>query len=75
MTKCHMCVDRLEENQTPACVQACPANAITIEAVNIKKWLEEDMEKEGVAPHLPDTSITKPTTRYILARDSRRCRI
>jgi len=24
------------------------------------------MEKEGVAPHLPDVSITKPTTRYTL---------
>lgn len=66
VTKCHMCVDKLEEGQTPACVQACPAEAIKIEAVNIDKWLSEDMAKEGVAPHLPDIEITKPTTRYIL---------
>ena len=66
VTKCHMCVDRLEANQTPACVQACPANAINIEVVNVEKWLKEDMAKEGVAPHLPDIEITKPTTRYIL---------
>ena len=66
VTKCHMCVDKLEEGQTPACVQACPGGAIEIEAVNVEKWLGEDMEKEGVAPHLPDISITKPTTRYTL---------
>ena len=66
VTKCHMCVDKLEVGQTPACVQACPANAINIEVVNVDKWLNEDMAKEGVAPHLPDIEITKPTTRYIL---------
>ncbi len=66
VTKCHMCVDKLTNGQTPACVQACPSNAINIEVVNIEKWLNEDMAKEGVAPHLPDIEITKPTTRYTL---------
>ncbi len=66
VTKCHMCVDKLEAGQTPACVQACPSNAINIEVVNVEKWLNEDMAKEGVAPHLPDIEITKPTTRYTL---------
>ncbi len=61
-----MCVDKLEIGQTPACVQACPSNAIEIEVVNVEKWLAEDMAKEGVAPHLPDIDITKPTTRYTL---------
>ncbi len=66
VTKCHMCHEKLDVGQTPACVQACPAGAIEIEAVNVAKWLDEDMAKEGVAPHLPDISITKPTTRYKL---------
>ncbi len=66
VTKCHMCVDKLEAGQTPACVQACPAGAISIEVVDTKEWIENDMAKEGVAPHLPDVSITKPTTRYTL---------
>ena len=66
VTKCHMCVDKLEAGQTPACVQACPGGAIEIEAVNVEEWLAEDMAKEGVAPHLPDIAITKPTTRYTL---------
>jgi len=66
VTKCHMCVDKLEVSQTPACVQACPANAINIEVFNVNEWREKDLEKQGVAPHLPDINITKPTTRYIL---------
>ncbi|WP_201352183.1 DmsC/YnfH family molybdoenzyme membrane anchor subunit [Hydrogenimonas urashimensis] len=66
VTKCHMCVDKLEAGQTPACVQACPAGAIQIEVVDKEEWIRSDMAKEGVAPHLPDISITKPTTRYTL---------
>ncbi len=66
VTKCHMCVDKLENGQTPACVQACPAGAIEIEVVDKDEWIRNDMTKEGVAPHLPDVSITKPTTRYTL---------
>ena len=66
VTKCHMCHEKLDEGQTPACVQACPGGAIEIEAVNVKEWLDEGMAKDGIAPHLPDISITKPTTRYTL---------
>ena len=66
VTKCHMCHEKLDEGQTPACVQACPAGAIEIEIFKPEEWLEGAIEKEGVAPHLPDISITKPTTRYTL---------
>ncbi len=47
VTKCHMCVDKLEAGQTPACVQACPGGAIEIETVNVEQWVAEDMAKEG----------------------------
>ncbi len=66
VTKCHMCADKLEAGQTPACVQACPAGAIQIEVVDKEEWIRNDMAKEGVAPHLPDVNITQPTTRYTL---------
>jgi len=66
VTKCHMCHEKLEVGQTPACVQACPSGAIAIEIVNVKEWLEVDMAKQGVAPNLPDINITKPTTRYTI---------
>ena len=68
VTKCHMCHDKLEVGQTPACVQACPSNAIEIEIFQPQKWIEEDIYKEGVAPHLPNINITKPTTRYTLPK-------
>jgi len=66
VTKCHMCHEKLDNGETPSCVQACPAGAIEIEVVHKDTWIKYDMEKEGVAPELPDTSITKPTTRYTL---------
>jgi Fe-S-cluster-containing dehydrogenase component/DMSO reductase anchor subunit len=66
VTKCHMCHEKLEVGQTPACVQACPAGAIEIEIVNTKQWLDSGLKKEGIAPHLPDVEITKPTTRYTI---------
>lgn len=69
VTKCHMCVDKLDASETPSCVQACPAGAIEIEAVNKQEWITHDMAKQGVAPHLPDIDITKPTTRYTLPKN------
>jgi DMSO reductase iron-sulfur subunit len=69
VTKCHMCVDRLNENQTPACVQACPEGAIEIEVVDVKEWVEENMQKEAKAPGLIDAKYTKPTTRYTLPKN------
>ena len=66
VTKCHMCHERLEVGQTPACVQACPSGAIEIEVVNVQKWLDEDMAKQANMPFLPDATITNSTTRYTL---------
>ncbi|MDQ7067019.1 MAG: DmsC/YnfH family molybdoenzyme membrane anchor subunit [Sulfurimonas sp.] len=66
VTKCHMCHERLDVGQSPACVQACPTSAIEIEVVNIKEWLERDIDKEGNMPFLPDARITNSTTRYTL---------
>lgn len=66
VTKCHMCHERLDVGQTPACVQACPSGAIMIEVVNIKEWLEKDRDKNANMPFLPDAKITNSTTRYTL---------
>jgi len=66
VTKCHMCNERLEVGETPACVQSCPTGAIEIEVVNVKEWLERDMDESGNMPFLPDAHITNSTTRYTL---------
>ncbi len=69
VTKCHMCYDRIEAGQTPACVQACPEGAIEIEVVDTQKWLEEDIDKEGNAPFLVDARLTNSTTRITLPQN------
>ena len=69
VTKCHMCHERLEVGETPACVQACPSGAIEIEVVNVKQWLEVDMHKQANMPFLPDATITNSTTRYTLPKN------
>ena len=66
VTKCHMCHERLDVGQSPACVQSCPAGAIEIEAVNVEEWLNRDMSEKDNMPFLPDESITNSTTRYTL---------
>jgi len=66
VTKCHMCHERLDVGQTPACVQACPSGAIEIEVVNVKEWLEKDIDENANMPFLPDARITNSTTRYTM---------
>ena len=69
VTKCHMCHERLEVGQSPACVQSCPSGAIEIEVVNVKEWLERDIDEQANMPFLPDARITNSTTRYTLPDD------
>ncbi len=69
VTKCHMCHERLDEGQSPACVQACPAGAIEIEVVNVQEWLDRDIDENANMPFLPDARITNSTTRYTLPKN------
>ena len=66
VTKCHMCHERLDEGQSPACVQACPSGAIEIEVFKPKEWLENEIDEQGNMPHLVDARVTNSTTRYTL---------
>ncbi len=66
VTKCHMCHERLDVGQSPACVQSCPSGAIEIEAVNVQEWLNRETSEKDNMPFLPDESITNSTTRYTL---------
>ncbi len=62
--KCDMCSQRLSHGEAPACVQACPHQAISIRTVDVT-----DVKSAAAAgvflPDSPDPRITLPTTRYL----------
>jgi Fe-S-cluster-containing dehydrogenase component/DMSO reductase anchor subunit len=65
--KCDMCSSRLAVGEAPACVQACPHQAIAIRIVNVAQVLE-DAEASQFLPGAPDPQLTHPTTHYKSAR-------
>ncbi|HET6663889.1 MAG TPA: 4Fe-4S dicluster domain-containing protein, partial [Acidimicrobiales bacterium] len=67
VTKCDMCMPRLEAGRAPACVSACPTHAITVEAVDVEAWRADHAAAD--APELPPSSLTLSTTRIELPAD------
>lgn len=61
--KCDMCSGRLAAGEAPACVQACPHEAISIRLVETRQVIE-DSEANLFLPGAPEPNITYPTTAY-----------
>ena len=61
--KCDMCASRLAVGEAPACVQACPNQAISIKVIEVRQMIE-DTEAANFLPAAPDPQITLPTTTY-----------
>ncbi len=65
--KCDMCSDRLKVGEAPACVQACPHEAIKIRVVD-KAEAVAVAESNTFLPTAPGADYTMPTTRYLSTR-------
>ncbi len=62
VSKCNMCVDRLEVGLKPACVSACLGNALNFGVV---ENTPENREQAKVQiPGFPDPNISKPNIRF-----------
>jgi DMSO reductase iron-sulfur subunit len=62
VSKCNMCVDRLEVNLKPACVSACVGNALDFGVV---ENIPENRQQAKVSiPGFPDPEITHPNIRF-----------
>jgi formate dehydrogenase iron-sulfur subunit len=65
--KCDMCANRLAVGEAPACVQACPHEAIRITVVERAEILDR-AQSSPLLPSAPDSNYTKPSTRYVSTR-------
>ncbi len=67
VSKCNMCVDRLEVGLKPACVSACVGNALDFGVV---ENIPENREQAKVSiPGFPDPEITHPNIRFQQIRE------
>jgi len=62
VSKCNMCVDRLEVGLKPACVAACLGNALDFGVIENTPENREQIETS--IPGFPDPSITQPNIRF-----------
>jgi formate dehydrogenase iron-sulfur subunit len=73
--KCDMCASRLSVGEAPACVQACPTEAIRITLIKpfeikteFRRAPSHGSQTSPFLPDSPDPRVTLPTTRYVSRR-------
>jgi DMSO reductase iron-sulfur subunit len=62
VSKCNMCVDRLEVGLKPACAAACLGGALDFGIIETQP--ENRVQAETAIPGFPDPSITRPNIRF-----------
>lgn len=63
--KCDMCQSRLAVGEAPACVQACPNEAIRITIVSESEILERSGSDDHLLPGTIESDYTRPSTRFV----------
>ncbi|MBC8041072.1 MAG: dimethyl sulfoxide reductase anchor subunit [Opitutaceae bacterium] len=63
--KCDMCHGRLAAGEAPACVQACPTQAITIVTVSTHRSETPTLNTQLSTISSTPSDYTRPTTRYV----------
>jgi formate dehydrogenase iron-sulfur subunit len=63
--KCDLCYHRLAVDEAPACVQACPNEAISIQLVRADAPAAVSDNDDCLLPGTFPSNYTKPTTRYL----------
>ena len=66
--KCDLCAGRLAVGQAPACVNACPSEAIRVRIVDIEEVLSQSGPGVRMLAGAFPSEYTKPTTRYVTAK-------
>lgn len=62
VSKCNMCVDRLEVGLKPACAAACLGNALDFGVIETKP--DNRIQAKIAIPGFPDPNITHPNIRF-----------
>ena len=70
VSKCNMCVDRLEVGLKPSCVAACLGNALDFGV--IENVPENRQQLQAEIPGFPTTDITHPNIRFQQTKGSHR---
>ena len=70
VSKCNMCVDRLEVGLKPSCVSACLGNALDFGV--IENIPENREQAQAEIPGFPTTDITHPNIRFQQTKGSHR---
>ncbi len=70
VSKCNMCVDRLEVGLKPSCVAACLGNALDFGV--IEDVPENSEQSQAEMPGFPTTDITHPNIRFQQTKGSHR---
>ncbi|GEA16170.1 MULTISPECIES: 4Fe-4S dicluster domain-containing protein [Neomoorella] len=63
--KCQLCYQKVDRNEEPACVAACPVGALQL-IKDLNSFPEPGTVKE--LPGFPDITITRPSVRFVPPR-------